>query len=639
MLFDDRNICTNLQVQRPLLMTILAEIRDLFEIHAKKYGRFEDTKQADNEKAATDHVVDLVGLLNLLPQGADFSPKRNHAGTRTPKSFFNGVRQSARNLRKISTDPKRLIWAVIDKTSMESFLARLRELNSFLIALLDGSQFKRLQGSVTCSYLEILQLRNDIESLRSLIEALPAKQSNDNRESMDNSSVPAPGVLNEEAKTEDATRDYLIELTKLKINHTTSLQLTSSPQLDINAIGSGGQKRLTLKDLALDGASNKIDWRRTLRRRTTTTYAGMDVWIEWKQIPATICGDTQTRVQQTEIRLRLLIDLLHSKKPLPFCAPTCVGYLITERIRDLGHTPAFGIVFQKPRRHSSAEVQMRTLKELFKEWDKPSLSARMTLCAVLVECIQNFHAVNWMHKGFRSDNILLFPEISSDSSGQVICLSTPEEQRRTLHSPLVSGFELSRPRTVNSMSERPDFDPEHDIYRHPQAQSFQKSQNGSYLKSYDMYSLAIVLLEIAFWKPVELLIGYNDCSELSQSLLKGVRNLILESGAKPDTEMKPRTPSAHAGVGIQASGAPLRSSPQTEVASLGRSSHSSLLERVSGECGDSFRDAVSICLQAGEDYDCDGDSEAQTSASVQWQRVMRFQVLQRIEELSVALQS
>jgi hypothetical protein len=51
-------------------------------------------------------------------------------------------------------------------------ISKLEDLNSFLITLLDSSQIRRLQDTMSTTSLEILQIRNGVESLTGLVKAL-----------------------------------------------------------------------------------------------------------------------------------------------------------------------------------------------------------------------------------------------------------------------------------------------------------------------------------------------------------------------------------------------------------------------------------------------------------------------------------
>ncbi|KAF2820916.1 hypothetical protein CC86DRAFT_427968 [Ophiobolus disseminans] len=209
---------------------------------------------------------------------------------------------------------------------------------------------------------------------------------------------------------------------------------------------------------------------KNLQKRTWATYYGRSVWIEWKDIPE----GSAIRPDDAQIlwRIRLLTDLLRSVKPDSFRAALCLGYIKTA---DADGATRFGVVFEGP---SPTQSKIATLRELLSQTPKPSLSARVVLCAVLARCVHSLHAVNWLHKALQADNIIFF-----SSSGSL-----------DLDAPFVSGFDLSRPSNMDQWTEKPGFEPAKDIYRHPNAQSSQT--DGSYRKLY-IYSLGIVMTEIA----------------------------------------------------------------------------------------------------------------------------------------------
>ena len=170
---------------------------------------------------------------------------------------------------------------------------------------------------------------------------------------------------------------------------------------------------------------------------------------------------------------------------------------------DSEHATRFGIVFEKLLT-DGVQSDIITLRELLGREPKPSLSTRVSLCVVLARCVHSFHAVNWLHKALRADNIVF---ISSPRPPDLSAL-------------FVSGFELSRPSIIDQMTEKPGFDLSKDIYRHPNTQSSQ--MDGNYRKSYDIYSLSVVIIEIALWKRVEDIVGLEDLSKAKPRALREI---------------------------------------------------------------------------------------------------------------------
>ncbi|KAF7344949.1 HeLo domain-containing protein [Mycena venus] len=117
---------------------------------------------------------------------------------------------------------------------------------------------------------------------------------------------------------------------------------------------------------------------------------------------------------------------------------------------------------------------------------RPPLEARLELAYTLASVFSRFYGSKWLHKGVRSENIV-FP-----GSGAVYDISHPT----------VIGFEYSRQYTEQATIDRTAQDRGHAMYRHPHYQG--PAANG-YRMAYDMYSLGLVLAEIAWWQPLEIL--------------------------------------------------------------------------------------------------------------------------------------
>jgi hypothetical protein len=235
----------------------------------------------------------------------------------------------------------------------------------------------------------------------------------------------------EETAADKKKKEYFKKLVEIKVQYTKVDQLTGEAPISFDSSKFLG----TLLDLDDFGfAEGVLDWG-TRRQRTIATYQGNIVWIEWKDIPAS--GKLLAASKRVENRIGLLIDLLCYEKPKGFRAPPCLGYV---KAVDRDNGARFGMVFGKSLK-AGAKSELLTLRELLGQIPKPSLSARISLCAVLARCVYSFHSVNWLHKGLRGDNIIFF--------------LSPSE-RLDLSSPYVSGFELSRPSIVDKMTEKPN---------------------------------------------------------------------------------------------------------------------------------------------------------------------------------------
>ena len=77
---------------------------------------------------------------------------------------------------------------------------------------------------------------------------------------------------------------------------------------------------------------------------------------------------------------------------------------------------------------------------------------------------------------------------------------------------------------INEMSTKPSIDPFRDIYRHPRAQAV--FGGSRYRKSYDWYSLALILFEIIVWRPIEQIVGIDDLSSARPRELQAIKDQL-----------------------------------------------------------------------------------------------------------------
>lgn len=190
---------------------------------------------------------------------------------------------------------------------------------------------------------------------------------------------------------------------------------------------------------------------------------------------------------RTRNRVESLARLLHQPKEHVFRIPKCIGW------KYLPQSGAVAFVFESPSPEHSRPVSL--LQLLFGEAKldiKPSLGQKFRLALGLATCVSQLHMVGWLHESFRSSNILFFPP----SKGHA---PAPPKSSISIDfsEPWVLGFEFSRldiGRTVGYA----DFDPERDIYRHPQRQG---DPEVHFTRIHDIYALGVVLLEIGLWEP------------------------------------------------------------------------------------------------------------------------------------------
>ncbi|KAK0301692.1 hypothetical protein LTR01_009211 [Friedmanniomyces endolithicus] len=285
--------------------------------------------------------------------------------------------------------------------------------------------------------------------------------------------------------------------------------------------------------------------------------------------------------EQLQWRIALLTDLLRSAKPDTFRAAPCLGYI---KVPNTDNASRYGIVFEEPLIRGM-EPKVATLQELLERAPHPSLSARIALCVVLARCIHSFHALNWLHKALRPENILFF---SSTESANV-------------SEPFLAGFELSRPSIMEQWSEKPGFDPSKDIYRHPNAQSSQVIVK--YRKSCDIYSLGVLMIEVALWKRFKDVVRLEDFAETKPSTLREIQPWLLRLPLYTGFSVIP-----------------------TEAGNC--------LQQVSSACGDSFRNIIERCLRMDATEKPEYSEEQEAAIALRVQRVTEEDIVKELERIA-----
>ena len=104
-------------------------------------------------------------------------------------------------------------------------------------------------------------------------------------------------------------------------------------------------------------------------------------------------------------RCAALAEMLKLPKPEDFCTLNCLGFF--DEIKLIARaSQVFGWVFEMPP-GSTEGTAPYSLFEIMGKTSRPSLTHRAELASKLESCLMHFHAVNWLHKAFRSDNIIM----------------------------------------------------------------------------------------------------------------------------------------------------------------------------------------------------------------------------------------
>ena len=187
-----------------------------------------------------------------------------------------------------------------------------------------------------------------------------------------------------------------------------------------------------------------------------------------------------SRDSRVHLRVNQLANLLRSSGQSLSGTLECLGFMYEVKYKR------YAFVYRFP--ENAAPTQPLSLNSVIKEHGKNHevsiwrLAARFTVASTIAKEIGSFHADGWVHKSLRSYSIAFFKDVED---AKIVMMDAP----------YLAGFEYSRPEDGSTTSVRDD-DRQRNLYRHP---SLQAPAGDSFTKVHDLYSLGVVLLEIAVW--------------------------------------------------------------------------------------------------------------------------------------------
>ena len=494
---DGQDLPDCLRADKLTLIAVLTEISMSTKNLAKiggKYVEFKLSEDTASESAATE--MDLLEEFSHLAIPYEEEPgKGNQIRSR------NSIARGASIASDLVKHPKRLKWVAFDKDVFLKFLGRLAELNDHLQELMHGHQARALEIATQKTYLEMVRMRASFDELTQLVTAAMLPQEHD-------------GVASSSASNRHRHQNALASLARFK-SLNASHDMSSgghSSDLKKNTVSSHlNYSQIEYDEDATSATTSDIRIR-SEGNLTSSDGTKQHVWIEWKAYKTKYDRslDRHVPVPKDLKRIKCLASLLQSEIPKQFCAPHCLGFFNDrDDTKDSDHNARFGLVFERPKERSSP-VSLRQI--IFTE-RKPSLTDRISLAHKISTCMLYLHAVNWLHKGLRSDGVIFFPDSSTSSISE----------------PYISGYEYARPnKDGETTTTGTEFDDYMMLYVHPNYQGVEAK--GTYSKIFDIYSLGIILLEIAYWKRIEQIITI-DTHSAKPAQLKAVRERLL----KPDS--------------------------------------------------------------------------------------------------------
>jgi serine/threonine protein kinase len=412
-----------------------------------------------------------------------------------------------KHFESIRKSPKRLVYAAFDKPTFERLLVDLHIQNSNLTYWFldpnDRSHHLKMQEE---SFMQALQASTRAEDVLGLLSSLrnPPPTSAE----ISKSNEPVYEAFHRE---EAAFRRRQLRLTRFK-----ALSLT------VHEEGRGEYGRASLaQSQAFSGAKASptgaqscsipiesfsyvdIDSSVECPPRSAAVYKKMSVWVEWNYYQGV--SENHEPPRFVEKRIDGLAKLLGDEsKPAEFRIPQCLGY-----VHDVNHG-RFGFVFKG--RGTPKPLLPLSLRSLLATSKKPSLTKRMVIARTLATAMWYLHSTDWLHMGLSSENVIF-----------------NDEAEFAMSVPLLCGFEYARPAAAGEVSSPKNL--HHDLYRHPDAQ-FDVPRNGpvGFRRTFDIYSIGVVLFEIGVWRRADLVLGLNP-GNMTQAVVRNTKNKLLAAEA------------------------------------------------------------------------------------------------------------
>ena len=401
-------------------------------------------------------------------------------------------------------------------------LEHLTRLNDGILSIMGTNMQREIHRATQETTRAVLELYNKVDDLDQLVKALQLElgQKKENAKS-------SRMFLDDEENMNFQQVDQLTELATFKsfnqsINERQESFTTDQSIYQDKTLTGTEWLSLNPIDIEISYDSNEpCTADRATRCRAiyrASKQEKLPVWIEWKYYERSR-GKLGPEPLVLE-RLQKLAILLHNtSKPVGFRVPHCIGYFDESTNNDVRYRKEsadcrIGFVFKYPEAAALA-AQPITLLQLFRTCqagEEPSLTARIELARILTAALSCLHSVNWLHKGLRSGNIVFFPD--KGRKGGV-----------NLSKPYLCGFEFSRPSSRDEMTELPPQHPEFDVYRHPHAHG--QSPGTSFRKAYDIYSIGVILVEIAHWRSIDQVLEIENLRTARPTITRRVREKLL----------------------------------------------------------------------------------------------------------------
>ncbi|KAI1324287.1 kinase-like domain-containing protein [Xylariaceae sp. FL0255] len=190
--------------------------------------------------------------------------------------------------------------------------------------------------------------------------------------------------------------------------------------------------------------------------------------------------------KQLHRRMESICELLHqAKRPKLLRSLDCIGYSHAKFRHSFGLMFDLPVSWQKDDPGNGLTTLGELLVDSRVQRRPPALGDVFHLARLLVKSILGWQSAGWLHRRLTPFNILL----KRDKDTPALAIKNP----------YLIGFEYSRPNLQDTLTTGPPEDNAHLDYCHP---AYLQDRT-RYQPEFDYYSLGLILLEIAFWRPLK----------------------------------------------------------------------------------------------------------------------------------------
>lgn len=386
------------------------------------------------------------------------------------------VQSRADIIRKTTSPLKKLRWASLDQDRIRELVSQITYFNNCLQGLLESAEQDFVRVGLAALLRDLVSRstdRVDLDLLRVLL---------------DKEAISGADAVDAAAILKQARLLTGVDKRKGEKNLTSTVQNLSASSSNIGAPPPRERPKLSkLSPAALIRKSPKAEEKgrevATYNLVTTKKIVRACVLMEWKRVDKSNDQRLQKRIQE-------LCFLMTNLSDTTFHCPKFIGYLKRELSGDYNaYAYVWELVNLSTDTNPEIEPQIRPLSTLFDHPRRVSLSERYRIAHDLAETVLQLHTAGWLHKAICSDNILFVERGSSTW------------ENGTVHGPYITGYEYSR----NTFEDTEKFpaDPTLELYQHPLSQGSGQVSDVSFRKSFDLYALGCVLVELALWQNLE----------------------------------------------------------------------------------------------------------------------------------------